>query len=310
MSEEQRATKPEMPVQAFQEMERRDEDQILAEIRGELVEEFVYSIQLQGKQVTNLSYAGVKEAIRRRGMFEILDIQVSETDNEIRALVRVRDLVNRIDVLGASTAPRDRPFSYVLALNKAERNAFAKLIPAKWYATLIEDWLQRHRTLRSQQGQEPAAPTPPQQPWELKVPITKEPLSQPGVRQFPLVQGILAVGMVNVLEDGSEASIIPEKPIHVEDTAITRFLVQRVLDTMVAKHPGLEYRVIAGDDGALTAILIRGKLEDSQVKELSNAARWAFSKAIERTQGTAPSGIRQSSPSGGTDPKEGGGGSV
>lgn len=102
----------------------------------------------------------MKEAIRRRGNFEILDIQVTETDTEFRALVRVRDLVNRIDVLGASTAEKSKPFSYVLALNKAERNAFAKLLPAKWIATLIDDWINRHG--KETQGEEnpPAVSAP------------------------------------------------------------------------------------------------------------------------------------------------------
>jgi hypothetical protein len=284
MGEEQRATKPQLPIQAFQEMEHRDEDQILAEIRGELVEEFVYSIQLQGKQVTNLSYAGVKEAVRRRGFLEILEVRTEETDKEIRALVRMRDLENRIDVLGASSAEKDKPFAYVLAVNKAERNAFSKLIPAKWYATLIQDWLQRHRPQQGQQGQEPSAPTPPEQPWEPKVPVTKEPLSQPGLRQFPLIQGTLAVGMLNALEDGYEASIVPEKPIPADDPALTGFLFPKVLEAIAEKHLGLEYRVVEGEAGVLKAILIKGKLDEAQVKELVNAARWAYSKAIERAQ--------------------------
>lgn len=139
-------SRPELPIQAFQTMEKRDEEQILAEMRGELVEEFVYSIPIQGKQVTNLSYAGVKEAIRKRGNVQLLEIRTEETETEIRGLVQVRDLDNRIDVLGASSADKGKPFAYVLALNKAERNAFSKLIPAKWYATLIKDWLQKHRT--------------------------------------------------------------------------------------------------------------------------------------------------------------------
>jgi len=92
------AEKSQLPVEAFHEMDRRDESQILAEMRGELIEEFVYSVDIQGRRVTNLSYAGVKEAIRRRGNLEILEARTEETDDEIRALVRVRDHENRIDV--------------------------------------------------------------------------------------------------------------------------------------------------------------------------------------------------------------------
>lgn len=262
--------------EVFLEMEKRDEDQILKEMRGELIEEFVYSIQLRGEQVTNLSYAGVKEAMRRRGNLQILDVRTEETEEEIRALIRVRDLDNRIDVVGASSAERDKPFAYTLAVNKAERNAFAKLIPAKWYATLIQDWLQKHRP-----GAKPSA-TQPAQPWKPEVPITKDTLKESTVRQFPLVQGLSAVGMVNVFEDGSEASIVPEGQVYAGDPAFTGFLFPRVLDAMTEKHPGMSYHVVEGEDGTLTAIVIRGKLEEKQVKELCNAARWAFSKALDR----------------------------
>ena len=112
-------------------MDRRDENQILAEMRGELLEESVYSIRVDNRDVTNLSYAGVKEAIRRHGQIEILEVRKEEDDREYRVLVRVRDHVNKIDVLGAATAEKVKPFAWVLAHNKAERNAFSKLLPAK-----------------------------------------------------------------------------------------------------------------------------------------------------------------------------------
>lgn len=124
----------------------------------------------------------------------------------------------------------------------------------------------------------------PPQPWEMKVPVTKEPLKDSAIRQFPLTQGTVAIGMINLLEDGSEASIVSEKPILAEDPAISGFLLARVLDSMVAKHPSLEYRIAKSNEGILEVILIRGRLEESQVKDLANAARWAFSKAMERTQ--------------------------
>lgn len=273
-------------AEAFQELDRRDEDQILQEIRGQLVEEFVYRINVQGKPVTNLSYSGVKEAVRRRGNVEILDISVTESESEFRALVKVRDLTNRVDFLGGSTAEKAKPFAYVLALNKAERNAYAKILPAKWIAALIEDWLKKHNEPSSTQGagisQGSQSPTPQARAWEPRVPLSKEPLSQEGLKQIPLAQGLQAVGMVNVLED--EASIVPESSIYAGDPSLTNFLFPRVLDPLFQKY-GLEYQVIEGEGGLLKAIVLKGKLDDSQLKELASAARWAFLKAAERNQG-------------------------
>lgn len=233
----------------------------------------MYSIDIQGRRVTNLSYAGVKEATRRRGNLEILEVHTEETDEEIRALVRVRDHNNRIDVLGASSAEKKKPFSYTLAVNKAERNAFAKLIPAKWYAVLIDEWLQRH-------GQK-ATPVAEQKPVETTVPATREATTQPGVRQFPLIDGTRAIGMLNVSVDGREATLVPEKPVNSEYPAIKNFLVPRIFDALKQKHPDFQYE-LRTESGYITAILLRGPLDDPHAKEIANAAKWAFKRASER----------------------------
>jgi len=130
----------------YRDFDAKDEEQILREMEGETVlGEMVYHTTIQGKPVTTLSYAGVKEAIRQRGRVEILSCDVTETEKEYRALVRARDHKNKIDVLGASTADKSLPFAYVLAINKAERNAFAKLIPAKMLASLVDAYQRRQR---------------------------------------------------------------------------------------------------------------------------------------------------------------------
>ena len=270
-----------VPVEVFHEMERRDENQILAEMRGELIEDLVYSIDIQGRRVTNLSYAGVKEAVRRRGNLEILEVRTEETPEEIRALVRVRDHENRIDVLGASSAEKGKPFTYTLAVNKAERNAFAKLIPAKWYAVLIDEYLERRKTKPIPGSQAVTRAEPCQQEWQPNVPITKDVVSAPGVRQHPLIQGTTAIGMLNVLEDGSEASIVPEKPIDTDSAPIRGFLIPRVLNAIKEKHTDFDYRLDVDQDRTLHAILIRGKLEEPQIKELASASKWAFTRAME-----------------------------
>jgi hypothetical protein len=275
------AEKPQIPVQVFQEMERRDENQILAEMRGELLEDLVYSVDIQGKRVTSLRYAGVKEGIRRRGNVEILEVRTEETPEEIRALVKVRDHDNRIDVLGASSAEKSKPFAYVLAVNKAERNAFAKLIPAKWYAVLIDEYLQRRKGKGTPERREGAETSKPVEEWHLKVPVTKDVVAIEGVKQQPLIQGTTSVGMLNVLTDGSEASIVPERPVDVDAAPIQRFLISKVLDAMKEKHVGFDYRLQVDDQGMLQAILIRGQLDDSQVKDLASASKWAFMHAME-----------------------------
>jgi hypothetical protein len=111
-----------------------------------------------------------------------------------------------------------------------------------------------------------------------QVPITKETMQMEGLRQFPLTEGLKAVGMLNVL--GKEASIVPEKPLKQDGSTIAGFLIPRVLDPMAAKH-GLSYSVAKNASEELTHIIVKGELSDQTIKELQTASRWAFAKAME-----------------------------
>ena len=133
-------------AQPYLEMEVRDEKQVLAELRSEMLETFVYSFKQGDRQITNLSYAGIKEAVRLRGNITLVgEPTITETDHTIRAMVKIHDCVNNVDFLGVSEADKTKPFAFVLAVNKAERNAYAKLLPGKYFAELVKQWLNEKR---------------------------------------------------------------------------------------------------------------------------------------------------------------------
>ena len=177
---------------------------------------------------------------------------------------------------------------YTLAVNKAERNAFAKLIPAKWFAVLINEYLQRKQSKPAPGKPEERPPESDQEEWQLRVPVTKDPVAIDGVKQVPLIDGTTAIGMVNVLEDGSESSIVPENPVPADSAPIRGFLVPRILEAMKTKHPGFDYRLDIDREGMLRTILVRGKLEDPQIKELVSAAKWALIRAMEAQAAQRP----------------------
>lgn len=268
-----------LPVTAFQAMDHRDEDQILAEMRGEILKDMVYSYKLGEETVTNLSYAGVKEAIRRRGHFEILEVRTEETPEEIRALVKIRDKENNIEVLGASSAEKSKPFAYTLAVNKAERNAFAKLIPVKWYATLIDEYLKQMQTGPVVIDVE-AAPVQRTEDEAYAVPITVQTMELAGLTQTLLVHNGATVGMLNVLEE-REASVVPVKPIPIDLPPIKSFLIPRVFKAIALKEEDFHYRLERDEKGLLRAILVRGKLDKHRVSELASASKWAFARILE-----------------------------
>lgn len=124
-------------------IERMDEDQILREMKGDFLKNFVYRFTHKGREIVNFSYAGIREAIRRRGHTKILEWRVEDDGKRYKAVVKMHDLVNNIETLGAATCEKERPFAFRMAINKAERNAWGKMIPTKLWASLIDEFIKR-----------------------------------------------------------------------------------------------------------------------------------------------------------------------
>ena len=141
--------------QVYEIMERKDEQQIVAELEGRYLEEFVYEFPQDGKLVTGLSWLGVQEASRSLGGIdvEILEQKEGETDSIrwIEFVVKATDVYTGSSRMGIKRqyakgrrrngTVYDIPFYTEIALSKAQRNAIRALIPQ----TLIKAWIQAHR---------------------------------------------------------------------------------------------------------------------------------------------------------------------
>ena len=146
----------EKPMEVVFLTEKKDEEQIIMEMKNQIVTQWVYTIDVWNsktktmEKITSLSYAGVKEAVRRRGNFRFVPCShcgktahVDEDPKEYHALVTVHDENRNVMFIGAASAFKNQPFAWVLAVNKAERNALRKMLPEKTIALLIEEYLRR-----------------------------------------------------------------------------------------------------------------------------------------------------------------------
>jgi len=176
---------------------------------------------------------------------------------------------------------------FALAHTRAKNRAIADLVGGGEISAeemIPAEPLQESPTGEATQAPSTSRPIPPRESprtWLAHVPVAKDVVSIPSAKQIPLVDGTRAIGMINLLEDGSELSIVPEHPVEFESAPIRGFLIPRILEAMKAKHPGFEYRLDIDKNGMLQAILVRGPVEEGQVKELGSAARWAFIRVME-----------------------------
>jgi len=149
-SEIVKATEP----KHFEMFEKLDEQQIRAEVEGVFVTDMVYQFESQGRLVTGLSYAGVKELLRflvRHGYnISFAPVEIEELEKEYRSKCRVVYTApngKTLEMWGYSRQPKQFPkgglneFAYVQAASKAQRNAGRMIIPEKAATRMLELFL-------------------------------------------------------------------------------------------------------------------------------------------------------------------------
>lgn len=144
----------------FQIMEKIEDETILAEIRGEVLKDYVYSFtDSSGRKVEGLSKAGVDAVVadlaKQGEAIRELDLQWTEDEKSYKATVRAgRYAISRTgnevlldSAFGAKRQSKtfttkdgdeiENPFAFELAIVKAARNAKRRLIPESLAVEII-----------------------------------------------------------------------------------------------------------------------------------------------------------------------------
>lgn len=131
-------------------MERKDEDQILSEIKGNVIEEFVYSFPQGNRQITGLSYAGVKQIALQMGNIHCEEPILQENGSCWICKVKAIDVQRNLEMWGVSVQPKFMElrggqklrddFCIQKCVSKSERNALRKLMPEKIIISMISEW--------------------------------------------------------------------------------------------------------------------------------------------------------------------------
>ncbi len=147
----------------FRVMDRADEIQILDELQGRALEAMVYSFSSGGTQITDLSYAGVREVVRTLNRDRYTAIRISGTvpptieetveegESFYRVMVYAEDVATGMGQWGTAVEPKHMKlksgktrwdkFALTKALNKAQRNAMKACIPLEFQQTIVAQFL-------------------------------------------------------------------------------------------------------------------------------------------------------------------------
>ncbi|MCK4352963.1 hypothetical protein KAW65_06095 [candidate division WOR-3 bacterium] len=151
-------------LSSFLAMERADERQVVALLKGEVIKDFIYSFKnSKGKEVLGLSKVGVDNACmaaaKKGEFFRVIGMpEVKDKGDYIEVLVKVGRFTlgkdgKEIEIDSCVGAKRQwklmrlasgrtipDPFYFEKALSKAERNGKRKLLPEKLIARLLKEY--------------------------------------------------------------------------------------------------------------------------------------------------------------------------
>ena len=124
----------------IREIERKDEEQIIALMGGANVTEYVYRFtDTKGRQIQGISFAGTREMAALRGNIRIGKPEVEERDDHWRVMTPATDILRNLTVWGGVHVPkqmklRDGRFipddhAFEKAISKSQRNAIKNLLP-------------------------------------------------------------------------------------------------------------------------------------------------------------------------------------
>lgn len=144
-------------------MERFDEQQILADIDGQIsqmADEMVYYFKdKNGKEITGLSWVGTKAASYHMRQKKVVNLSVESIDYEPDPIdkefmifkVKIKDLMSNAQTIAMKRQdlyirpkkgnPYPNPFWLEVGRSKAVRNGMQDLMPADWMAKMIKTWI-------------------------------------------------------------------------------------------------------------------------------------------------------------------------
>lgn len=135
-------------------MELADERQIAEEIKGRVIEQFVYRFEIGGREVVGLSYAGVKQVARemaKRGEpITIEDLVKEESDTHWTVTAKAVNLATQEHRFGVARqskvqtfrngSTKEDDYSLTKCVSKAQRNGLRAFLPEEVIVELIKEW--------------------------------------------------------------------------------------------------------------------------------------------------------------------------
>lgn len=148
-SEESKVISPPKEPEDFALLDARDEEQIIEELRGRVLTEYVYQFRSGGRTVIGLSLAGVRAIARAQGNIKLSELHIEDLPDAYLATVKAS--TPQFESYGVFKQPKrmklkdgrevEDEFALQKAVSKAQRNAIRGVIPERVALEMVNEWL-------------------------------------------------------------------------------------------------------------------------------------------------------------------------
>ena len=163
--------------------EAMDEQQIIDEMQGRIIDQYFYEFEENGRTVTGLSWAGVKYIATKMAAqghpISMVDMKLEEKDDRWTVTVASKDLATGEQRYAYSSTKKlyksgaENMFAAQTTLNKGQRNAIRVFIPEAAIVEAFKEWKARKDGKVIDVGSAPSPiETKPGQPNGTNVPKT------------------------------------------------------------------------------------------------------------------------------------------
>lgn len=138
----------------YEVMDALDEQQIVSELKGHVIEQYFYEFPQGGRQVVGISWAGIKYIARKLSDqghgISIEDLKINEKADYYEVIAVSMDVNTKEKRYGAAQQAKtmllkdntikDDPFALQKAISKAQRNAIRNFIPEVAIQEGFKEW--------------------------------------------------------------------------------------------------------------------------------------------------------------------------
>jgi hypothetical protein len=183
-------------------MDALDEQQMIDEQKGHVIDQYFYSFVVGGREIIGCSWAGIKFIVSKMASLghpiAVSELVIEEGQESYKARAKAKDLATGEERWGVAEQPkvdekgRRNMFAYPIAASKAQRNALRSFISEVVIQEGYREWKKKRTGIteptKDITGEEEPAPRIPEHPEEITEKKPPEPVGTTSQAEIPIPQ--------------------------------------------------------------------------------------------------------------------------